>query len=72
MTLSFPSELPGGLAKLEERLKQDISWLELPAKSWVPEQCVENRTVRDVVIIGGGMAGLAAPAIGRAPGRERV
>ncbi|AQT04761.1 NAD(P)-binding domain-containing protein [Acetobacter persici] len=60
MTLSFPSELPGGLAKLEERLKQDLSWLELPAKSWVPEQCVENRTVRDVVIIGGGMAGLAA------------
>ncbi|MFT8701468.1 MAG: NAD(P)/FAD-dependent oxidoreductase [Acetobacter orientalis] len=60
MTLSFPSELPGGLEKLEARLKQDLAWLELPAKSWVPEQCIDNRKVRDVVIIGGGMAGLTA------------
>ncbi|KFL88799.1 Oxidoreductase [Acetobacter malorum] len=61
MTLSSPpDELPGGLEKLEARLKQDLSWLELPAKTWVPERCVDNRTVRDVVIIGGGMAGLTA------------
>ena len=42
------------------RLKQDLAWLELPAKSWVPPRQVDGKAVTDVVIIGGGMAGLVA------------
>ncbi|CAN7197563.1 hypothetical protein LJR009_000523 [Bosea sp. LjRoot9] len=34
MTVS--SATPMGLAALEARLRQDLEWLELPAKSWVP------------------------------------
>ena len=52
-----------GLAALEERLKQDFSWLELPAKSWVPRRVVNGESVVDVVIVGAGMAGLVASAI---------
>lgn len=52
-----------GLAALEERLKQDLAWLELPAKSWVPRRIVDGEPVIDVVIVGAGMAGLAAAAM---------
>ncbi|MDN5000743.1 NAD(P)-binding domain-containing protein [Bradyrhizobium sp. GCM10027634] len=61
MTTMTP--IPAGLAALEQRLKQDLSWLELPAKSWVPRRVVDDRTVIDVVIIGAGMAGLVASAM---------
>ncbi|MBR0752828.1 NAD(P)/FAD-dependent oxidoreductase [Bradyrhizobium jicamae] len=47
-----------GLTALEARLKQDLGWLELPSKSWVPRRMVGGATVVDVVIIGAGMAGL--------------
>src|ERR1700760_5199769 len=49
-----------GLAALEERLRQDLAWLERPAKSWVPRRVVDGQEVIDVVIIGAGMAGLVA------------
>jgi FAD-dependent urate hydroxylase len=52
-----------GLQTLEARLRQDLSWLELPAKSWVPRRRVDGRDVRDVVIIGAGMCGLVASAM---------
>jgi cation diffusion facilitator CzcD-associated flavoprotein CzcO len=52
-----------GLAALEERLKQDLAWLELPAKSWVPRRVVDGQAVVDVAIVGAGMAGLVASAI---------
>lgn len=54
--------LPGafGLPALEARLRQDLAWLELPAKRWVPPRQHEGQPVIDVAIIGGGMAGLAA------------
>lgn len=48
------------LGALEARLRQDLSWLDLPAKSWVPTREVDGRPVTDVVIVGGGMAGLVA------------
>ncbi|EPE96841.1 NAD(P)-binding domain-containing protein [Rhizobium grahamii] len=51
---------PNGLEALEDRLRQDLAWLELPAKAWVPPRVVDGRPVVDVVIIGGGMAGLVA------------
>jgi len=53
----------GGLAALEERLRQDLAWLELPAKPWVPRRVVDGQGVVDVVIIGAGMAGLVASAM---------
>ncbi len=51
---------PGDLDALESRLQQDLSWLELPAKAWVPPREADGQPVVDVVIIGGGMAGLVA------------
>ena len=48
------------LQALEARLAQDLSWLELPAKCWVPPAEFHGRPALDVAIIGGGMAGLAA------------
>lgn len=49
-----------GLDALERRLAQDLAWLELPAKSWVPARSVDGRRVVDVIIVGAGMAGLVA------------
>ncbi|VVE48219.1 FAD-dependent urate hydroxylase [Pandoraea pneumonica] len=49
-----------GLPALETRLRQDLAWLELPAKRWVPARTQDGQPVLDVAIIGGGMAGLAA------------
>ena len=60
MTMTPPSA--AGLAALEERLRQDLAWLELPAKSWVPRRAVDGHDVVDVVIVGAGMAGLVASA----------
>lgn len=53
---------PVGLAALEARLHQDLEWLELPGRDWVPPRVVEGHRVRDVVVIGAGMCGLAASA----------
>lgn len=55
----FP-DIPNGLEALEARLRQDLAWLEFPSKDWVPPRRVGGRAVVDVVIIGGGMAGLVA------------
>ncbi|CAM2185451.1 FAD-dependent urate hydroxylase [Paraburkholderia sacchari] len=57
-----PTARPPGLAALEARLREDLAWLELPARSWVPPRTHEGRPVVSVAIIGGGMAGLAAAA----------
>ena len=51
-----------GLAALEARLAQDLDYLELPAKPWVPRHSHDGEPVRDVVVIGAGMCGLAATA----------
>lgn len=50
------------LAALEARFQQDLAWLELPAKPWVPPKIVNDRAVLDVAVIGGGQAGMAAAA----------
>ncbi len=51
-----------GLAALEAQLQQDLDYLELPAKPWVPAHSINQQPVRDVVVIGAGMCGLAATA----------
>ncbi|MDF7660247.1 NAD(P)/FAD-dependent oxidoreductase [Erwiniaceae bacterium L1_54_6] len=53
---------PSGLTALEAQLQQDLEFLELPAKAWVPARTHHGAPVRDVVVIGGGMCGLAATA----------
>ncbi|MGG7579553.1 NAD(P)-binding domain-containing protein [Rhizobium sp. Nf11,1] len=58
--MSDLSTHPDNLHALEARLRQDLAWLELPAKAWVPAREIDGRSVIDVVIIGGGMAGLVA------------
>lgn len=60
-TISTPTSA-GGLAELELQLREDLELLELPAKPWVPVHTHESNTVRDVVVIGAGMCGLAATA----------
>ncbi|TJW23125.1 MAG: FAD-dependent oxidoreductase, partial [Mesorhizobium sp.] len=40
-----------GLAALEAQLAQDLDFLELPAKPWVPERSHDGVPVRDVVVI---------------------
>jgi len=47
-----------GLKALEARLKQDLAWLELPAKSWMIKKSFDGQPLIDVAIIGAGMAGL--------------
>ncbi len=59
-----------GLGALEARLAQDLSWLELPAKTWVEPLLHEGNRVQDVVIIGAGMSGLAAASAMRMLGIE--
>jgi len=53
---------PAGLAALEARLRQDLSWLGLPARSWVPPRTIDGQPVLEVAIVGAGMAGLALGA----------
>lgn len=54
------SPIPIGLSALEQRLRQDLDWLGWPAKDWVPPRTHQGQPVRDVVIVGAGMCGLAA------------
>ena len=62
MTYVQSPSLPIGLALLEEQLARDLEYLELPGKPWVPERSSGGQPVRDVVVIGAGMCGLAATA----------
>jgi len=65
--------MTGGLAALEARLRQDLEFLELPAKPWVPGTAPrDGLDVADVAVIGGGMAGLAAAAALRLDGIDRL
>ncbi len=53
---------PDSLQTLEARLRQDLAWLELPAKRWTVPRTHAGEEVLDVAVIGGGMAGMAAAA----------
>lgn len=63
---------PTGLAALEARLHQDLEFLELPAKPWVPRRTTTDGPVTDVVVIGAGMCGLAAAAALRLHGIDNL
>lgn len=51
-----------GLERLEQRLLQELSLLNLPPRPWMSEPQHEGRPLLPVVIVGGGMAGLCAAA----------
>lgn len=59
-----------GLYALEARLRQDLAWLELPARHWTPILHHGDTPVIDVAIIGAGMAGCTAAAALRFSGIE--
>jgi cation diffusion facilitator CzcD-associated flavoprotein CzcO len=48
------------LAALEARLAQDLEYLGWPGRNWMPARQVDGEPMLDVVVIGGGQAGLAA------------
>lgn len=60
MTATYPH--PSTLADLETRLRQDLSWLDIPAKKWCIARMHAGQIVLEVAVIGGGMAGMAAAA----------
>ena len=59
-----------GLASLNARVHEDLTFLCMPSKPWVPPQTYKGQTVRDVVVIGAGMCGLAGLAQLRLSGIE--
>lgn len=72
MRLPIPDPPPAGLDALEARLRQDLEFLELPAKPWVPPRQAPDGPVADVAILGGGMCGLAAAAALRLLGIDAI
>ncbi|MFK4809845.1 NAD(P)-binding domain-containing protein [Devosia sp. ZW T5_3] len=60
------------LRELEERLRQDLGWLNLPAKPWVPARVERGERVLDVAVIGAGMLGLVTTAALRNIGVDAV
>ncbi|MFO1196208.1 MAG: NAD(P)/FAD-dependent oxidoreductase [Burkholderiaceae bacterium] len=53
---------PASLQALEAQVRRDLDTLCLPAKAWVPRTQRDGVRVEDVVVVGGGMAGLALAA----------
>jgi cation diffusion facilitator CzcD-associated flavoprotein CzcO len=66
------SNTPAGLETLEARLRQDLEWLELPGRPWVPPRQAGAQQVTDVVVMGAGMCGLAAYAALRLMGIDNT
>ncbi|UPY37180.1 NAD(P)/FAD-dependent oxidoreductase [Sediminicoccus sp. KRV36] len=52
--------IPQGLAQHEAQVAQDLEALNLPPRNWVPAISRDGVAVRDVVVIGAGMNGIAA------------
>ena len=63
---------PAGLPALEARVRQDLAWLDLPAKSWIIPREHDGQPVLEVAIIGAGMAGMAAATALRFLGIQAV
>lgn len=54
-------EVPGGLARLEERVAADLRCLNHPPANWVrPRGLADGKTALDVLVVGAGMCGQTA------------
>ena len=62
MTVSgFEPLTGGGLGPLEARVRQDLEFLNYPPPAWVPPRSAASGVVvAEVIVVGGGMCGLAA------------
>ena len=67
-----PTATPAGLVALEDRVRQDLAWLDFPAKPWIAAREHEGQPVLEVAIIGAGMAGMAAATALRFLGIQAV
>ncbi len=63
---------PRTLAELEERLAEDLLWLNRPAAPWTKQRHRDGSKVLDVAVIGAGLCGLIAMAALKANGIEEV
>ena len=70
MTTTLP--ILHSLGALEAQLKRDLSLLNYPPENWVPESVDPSGPVSDIVIIGGGMCGLAAAFALKRKGMHRL
>lgn len=59
--MTFTFSHPALLA-LQQQLDDELDHLCLPEAPWMPERSLDGNPIRDVAIIGGGMAGLTAAA----------
>ena len=53
---------PKSLSELNACVARDLDYLTLPAKRWLPDVTIGDEVIPDVLVIGGGMAGLTASA----------
>lgn len=53
---------PNSLQDLNACVARDLDYLTLPAKRWLPDVKIGGEVISDVIVIGGGMAGLTASA----------
>lgn len=60
------------LSQLEQRLRQELEWLSLPAERWLPRWERQGQKVLDVAIVGGGMSGLCAAAALKLQGLDNI
>lgn len=58
--MTSASDMAPGLDALNARVREELGWIDVPAQNWVPPIRWNGQDVRDVVIVGAGMAGLAA------------
>lgn len=63
---------PHSLQQLEQHLQRDLEYLGLPETPWLSKKTCQSQPIYDVIIIGGGMAGLTLAAALRFSGVQNI